>query len=218
MKLRFLFSIALSGCVFAAAAQEKELVSSKDNSSGIYQYVEQMPSAGYDMGKYLSENLKYPEEARKAGIGGRVIAKFVVNEDGSVSDVIIQKGIGGGCDEEAKRVLDKMPSWKPGKQNGKPVRVLFTLPIVFKMEENADAPTDKKAYQYVEQMPRPKYDINEYLAKNIRYPKKAAKDRVEGRVTVKFIINEDGTPSDFTIERGIGSGCDGSPVNKMASR
>ena len=100
----------------------------------IFNYVEQMPAAGYDMAKYLQDNLRYPDAARESNIDGRVIVKFVVNEDGSVSDVQIVRGIGAGCDEEAKRVVSKMPPWKPGKQNGKPVKVYFTLPIVFKLE------------------------------------------------------------------------------------
>jgi protein TonB len=100
----------------------------------IFSYVEQMPVSGYDMSAYLSKNLHYPDAARESNIEGRVLVKFVVNEDGAVSDVQVQRGIGGGCDEEAKRVVAAMPNWKPGKQNGKPVKVYFTLPIMFKLE------------------------------------------------------------------------------------
>jgi protein TonB len=62
------------------------------------------------------------------------VVKFVVNEDGHISEVQVVRGIGGGCDEEAKRVVQAMPAWKPGKQNGKAVKVYFTLPIQFKLE------------------------------------------------------------------------------------
>ena len=100
----------------------------------IFSYVEQPPVSGYDLTAYLSKNIHYPDAAREANIEGRVIVKFVVNEDGSISDVQVVRGIGSGCDEEAKRVVMAMPKWKPGKQNGKAVKVYFTQPISFKLE------------------------------------------------------------------------------------
>jgi len=101
----------------------------------IFTYVEQMPTfANGDVNAYLSKNIQYPAAARENNISGRVIVNFIVSEDGSISDVTIVRGIGGGCDEEAKRVVAGMPKWKPGKQNGRPVKVRFTLPILFKLE------------------------------------------------------------------------------------
>jgi len=100
----------------------------------IFTYVEQMPEPTVNPNEFLSKNLRYPEMAKENNIQGRVTVKFVVNEDGEVSDVQVVKGIGGGCDEEAKRVVQKMPKWKPGKQNGRPVKVYFTLPITFRLE------------------------------------------------------------------------------------
>lgn len=103
----------------------------------IFTYVEQMPEfPGGDAARmaFLQKNLRYPDAARENNITGRVIVRFVVNEEGDISDVQIVRGIGGGCDEEAKRVVQKMPKWKPGKQNGRAVKVYFTLPIVFSLE------------------------------------------------------------------------------------
>lgn len=100
----------------------------------VFSYVEQMPVSGYDIPSYLGKNIKYPDAARENNIEGRVVVKFVVNEDGHISEVQVVRGIGGGCDEEAKRVVQAMPPWKPGKQNGKAVKVYFTLPIQFKLE------------------------------------------------------------------------------------
>ncbi len=97
-------------------------------------YVEKMPAAHYVLNDYLAKNIHYPKYARKKNIEGRVIVKFVVDEDGSISNVEIKKGIGGGCDEEAIRVVSEMPAWIPGSQNGKLVRVYFTLPIHFKLD------------------------------------------------------------------------------------
>ncbi len=100
----------------------------------IFSYVEQQPEPSFELTSYLTSHLHYPDAARESSTEGRVIVKFVVNEDGAVSDVTIVRGIGGGCDEEAKRVVSSMPKWKPGKQNGKAVKVYFTLPIQFKLE------------------------------------------------------------------------------------
>ncbi|WP_194974963.1 energy transducer TonB [Aquiflexum lacus] len=82
---------------------------------------------------YLSKNLKYPTQARRMGVEGTVYVVFVVNTDGSVQDVEILRGIGGGCDEEALRVVSGAPKWTPGKQRGRPVRVRMRLPIRFKL-------------------------------------------------------------------------------------
>jgi len=84
--------------------------------------------------EYVQKNLKYPMMARESDIQGRVFVGFVVEKDGSISNVKVLRGIGGGCDEEAVRVVQSLPKFKPGKQRGNPVRVQYTLPIVFKLQ------------------------------------------------------------------------------------
>ena len=83
---------------------------------------------------YVSKNVVYPEEAINKGIAGRVFVSFIVEKDGSVNEVEVMRGIGGGCDEEAVRVVKSMPKWKPGKMKGKPVRVSYMMPIIFKLQ------------------------------------------------------------------------------------
>jgi periplasmic protein TonB len=100
--------------------------------------VEVKPSfAGGDkeMYKFLSQNLKYPSAAQRANIQGKVFLKFIVEKDGSISGVENLKGIGFGCDEEAARVVKLMPKWIAGKQNGRNVRVFFTIPVFFKLDD-----------------------------------------------------------------------------------
>lgn len=100
----------------------------------VYTTVEQQPEfvGGFGaMMKFLSSNMKYPASARRMGIDGSVFVRFVVEPDGSISNVEILKGISGDCDKEAARVVGKMPNWKPGKQNGRAVRVRFVLPLKF---------------------------------------------------------------------------------------
>lgn len=84
--------------------------------------------------KYLRDNIEYPQLARESGIEGTVYVTFVVEKDGSITDVRVLRGIGGGCDKEAIRVVKEMPKWKAGKQRGKPVRVQFNMPIRFTLQ------------------------------------------------------------------------------------
>lgn len=100
----------------------------------IFQVVEDQPSfpGGEEARlKFLRDNLRYPQMAREAGIQGTVFVTFVVERDGSVTDVRVLRGIGGGADEEAVRVVRNMPRWTPGRQRGQAVRVQFNMPIRF---------------------------------------------------------------------------------------
>ncbi len=101
-------------------------------------FVEQMPSfAGgvSEMYKFLGKNINYPSQAQRANVEGKVFLSFIVEKDGSITNVSTLKGINFGCDEEAERVIKLMPKWISGKQNGRAVRVKFTIPVVFKLSE-----------------------------------------------------------------------------------
>ena len=103
----------------------------------VYSVVEEMPEypgGMNELAKYLSENIKYPEEAKEIGIGGRVFISFIVEKDGSVNDVAVMRSVDPLVDNEAVRVVKTMPKWKPGKQNGKIVRVSYILPINFQLK------------------------------------------------------------------------------------
>ena len=114
-----------------------EVVEEEVVEQEIFQIVEEMPAFPGGEAKlmeYVAKNIKYPQIARETGIQGRVFVGFVVEPDGSVSNVKVLRGIGGGCDEEAMRVVKSMPKWKPGKQRGKAVRVSYMLPVNFKLQ------------------------------------------------------------------------------------
>jgi TonB family protein len=113
----------------------------------IFQVVEDMPEypGGQDaMIKYLMENIKYPEEAKTKGITGTVYVTYVVEKDGSVTNVKVLRGIGGGCDEESVRVVKGMPKWIPGKQRGQNVRVQFNLPIKYALDDKGVKKEEEK--------------------------------------------------------------------------
>lgn len=103
----------------------------------VFDVVEQMPSfKGGDAAlmEWLNKNIKYPVVAEENGIQGRVVATFVVERDGSITDVKIVKSVDPSLDKEAVRVLKAMPKWIPGRQNGQPVRVKYTVPVTFRLQ------------------------------------------------------------------------------------
>lgn len=112
-----------------------DTVCGEEKGEVIYTFVERMPAPPYNLGQYLSLNIVYPKAARKANIQGRVAVRFIVNEDGSISDVMVEEGVSPELDEEAVRVISTMPRWRNGTQNGKPVKVQYTQPITFKLSD-----------------------------------------------------------------------------------
>ena len=124
--------------VEAADETDKETVGTEDEiADKIYTVVDQQPEFAGGMaalGQYLQKNLRYPTEAQRANVAGRVFVSFVVNTDGKIRDVRVLKGLGFGTNEEAVRVIESMPLWKPGRHLGRPVRVKYNLPINFTLE------------------------------------------------------------------------------------
>ena len=113
----------------------------KEDENKVFLRVEQMPEFGEggataeNVMKFIQKNVEYPTIARENNIQGTVPLKFVIERDGRVGEVIVLKDPGGGLADEAVRVIKKMPRWKPGKQQGKEVRVWFTVPVVFKLAQ-----------------------------------------------------------------------------------
>ena len=108
----------------------------EEDENKVFLVVEQQPEfeGGYEaMMNFIKKNMRYPASARRMGIDGTVYVSFVVGKDGGINDVKVIRGISADCDKEAVRVVQAMPPWKPGKQNGKPVFVRFNLPIKFKL-------------------------------------------------------------------------------------
>jgi len=111
----------------------------EEKAPEIFTVVEQMPEfpgGAAEMMKYIQKNVRYPEIEKEQNISGKCFVKFVVETDGSISNVEVLKGVTGGpgCDKEAVRVIKSMPKWNIGKQNGRPVRVYFNVPIIFRLQ------------------------------------------------------------------------------------
>jgi periplasmic protein TonB len=108
----------------------------EEETDKIFLVVEQSAAPKGGMGafyKYVSDNIHYPAQARRLNVEGKVFVEFVVDRDGSINNIMVIKGIGAGCDEEAIRIMQGAPRWEPGKQRGRPVRQRMVLPIFFKL-------------------------------------------------------------------------------------
>lgn len=128
---------AISDAVTSESIEKNDTL--KDNEEEPYTAVEQMPQfpgGPSELMKYISTNLRYPEDAKRDKTEGRVIARFTVKKDGSIGDVNIVRGVSPSLDAEAVRVLSGMPKWEPGMQNGKAVPTLYTVPVVFRIIED----------------------------------------------------------------------------------
>jgi protein TonB len=128
-------AVEVEGDVQVEFQEPVEAVVAEDENK-IFMVVEQQPEfeGGYEaMMNFIRKNMRYPASARRMGIDGTVYVSFVVGKDGTINDVKVLRGISADCDKEAVRVVQAMPPWKPGKQNGKAVFVRFNLPIKFKL-------------------------------------------------------------------------------------
>lgn len=138
MKMTKIFLAALAACVMTVSAHAQVNNRQDKASQGkIYDQVEQMPTfpgGTQEFFNYFGHEMKYPKDAFEKKISGKVVVDFVVEKDGSISNVKINKSIYPSLDAEAKRVVEAMPKWNPGKQDGKLVRVKFTMPVSFSLD------------------------------------------------------------------------------------
>lgn len=184
----------------------------------VFTVVEKMPAypGGSDaLMKFLRENVRYPVEAQKNGIQGRVICQFVVKADGSIGDVAIVRSVDPSLDAEAIRVVKAMPLWTPGQQKGQNVNVKYTLPINFNLKGND---VDKKAknnstvvFTVVEKMPQfpgGESELLKYIGDNLKYPVNAQKNGIQGRIYIRFIINKSGKVENAEVLRSLDPECD----------
>lgn len=134
MKRIFMMAIAACMMTLGAQAQVKNETTTSENVFDVVEDMPQYPGGMQAMMKFLIENISYPKDAQEKKISGRVLVNFVVEKDGSISNVETVKSVFPSLDDEAVRVVKSMPNWKPGKQNGKVVRVKYTLPISFSLD------------------------------------------------------------------------------------
>ncbi|MGE5355402.1 MAG: energy transducer TonB [Deltaproteobacteria bacterium] len=192
--------------------------------------VEKVKCAEKKMLEYIYTHIRYPVEAIKNNIHGRVALRFTVNTDSTISNIEIIKDIGGGCGDEVKRVLESLNSipvkWIPGKKDGLKVKVKYTVPIVFKLNNDQkninhspnilySIPCDQgPIFPLCTNLPtRSEMEecslmkMLEYIYSNLKYPSLAASYRLEGRVVLSFMVTTAGKIDNVQIVNDIGGGC-----------
>lgn len=122
------------GIDIAELEEQKVIVAEEPKVFDIVEQMPKFPGGEAEMMKFIGENLRYPVVAQESGIQGRVTIRFVVTADGSIDEVKVLRPLDPSCDREAIRVVQSMPKWTPGRQNGKNVAVYFTLPILFRLK------------------------------------------------------------------------------------
>ncbi|MBO4341382.1 MAG: energy transducer TonB [Bacteroidales bacterium] len=226
---KFLFTLILFSLGFIPAF-------SQDSSATVpYQLVEVRPSFnGGDLpafSKWVHASINYPEEAKLNGIQGRELVSFIVEPDGSVTNVTVLKGTHPSLDAEAVRVVSSSPKWTPGADAGKPVRVKVTFPLIFKIhpEKQAAATAPKTAASDDDPIPfqlvevKPSFnggDANEFAVwvnSLLVYPETAKKNGTQGRVTLQFTIETDGSLTNVKVLRGVDPEIDAEAVRVVKS-
>ena len=132
--LLLLIGIVIPSFFYAQDKQNGNAVQGKDAEYAFEQLEvkPEYPNGNEGLGKYLSENIKYPKKALKNGVSGKVFVQFVIDKTGKVTNVVAVRGVEKSLDKEAVRVIKSMPKWKPGMKDGQPVKVKYTIPINFK--------------------------------------------------------------------------------------
>lgn len=196
----------------------------------VFQIVENMPQFSGDLSKWATQNIKYPSKAIEAGIEGKVYVNFIIDSTGRVGHAEIQRSTQSLLNAETLKGIEAMPDWIPGKQRGKAVRVIYTLPVTFSLKDQAGnfapkvtiipphneakTPTLVKdssetensmevcIFQVVEEMPEfAEGNVAEWIMKNIKYPKEAIEANITGKVFVQFVIEKDGSITNAKIAR-----------------
>lgn len=149
--------------------------------------------------KWVQAQVRYPEKLRQEGIQGRVVTSFVINEDGSLSDIGILQSPDEAFSKEAVRILGSSPKWTPGTKSGVPTRVKYTLPVDFRLDEEGNVLTDVPTRKPALFRGGPFRDFREWVQARVEYPAEAREQNIQGRVILSFIIRKDGSLTDINV-------------------
>ena len=196
----------------------------------VHDKVEQPPRfpGGYEaLERWKEQHIVYPEEAIERGAQGQVVVRFVILNTGEVADAEILRSIDPALDKEALRLVSSMPKWTPGMQDGNAVSVRWDEPVTFTLptaEEIAEMERKKKekeqqVFDMVEQMPKfpgGQSALMQWLSTNMKYPKIAAENGIEGRVYVSFIVRSTGEITDIKIARSVDPSLDEEAIRTIS--
>ena len=152
--------------------------------------------------KYLQENVKYPPQAIKDSIQGRVVVQFIIDPSGNVGEVNVVRSVSEDLDAEAVRVVKTLPKFIPGRMCGKAVSSLYTLPVTFKLQDKRE-PAKPKDVEVKASFPGGEDALAQYLKDHVKYPPKAAKKKIQGRVEVAFLVDKNGKVHDAKVVESV---------------
>lgn len=202
---------------------------------GVYIVVEEMPEfPGGELAlrDFMMHAVKYPADAIKDSIQGKVFVTFVVKADGTVGDTKIARGVHPLLDKEALRVVSLLPAWKPGKQKGEAVPVSYTVPVKFALDGGKSKETvsvtppkinekvEKQVFVVVEEMPEfpgGALELRKFIAKEVRYPAEAIKEKAMGKVFVSFVVSSTGKVEQAKVERSVSPALDAEAIRVVNS-
>lgn len=240
--MKKLFFLPLIAVLLLPLCQNKLFAQTTDDKIYNFVSIENPPTYPGGMAKFyefLGQNIKYPDLAKSQNVQGNVFVSFVVEKDGSLIDIKVDRKLGAGTDEEAIRVLKLAKRWNPGLLNGKPVRVKYNLPIKFAIPGRPKSPepidknkvgaipseTDTTVYSFVSVSNPPKYPggtakFLDFVMDNLKYPAAAKENNIEGIVFLSFIVEKDGSITSINVDRKLGYGTDEEAVRvvKLAKR
>ena len=152
--------------------------------------------------KFLQENVKYPPKAVKDSIQGRVVVQFLIDPAGYVGEVKVVRSVSEELDAEAVRVVKTLPRFVPGRIFGKAVSAWYTLPVTFKLQDKLE-PAKPKDVEVKAKFPGGEDALAQFLKEHIKYPPKAAKKRIQGRVDVEFMVDKTGKVHDVRVVESV---------------
>ena len=152
--------------------------------------------------KYLQENVKYPPKAINDSIQGRVVVQFLIDPAGCVGEVKVVRSVSEELDAEAVRVVKTLPRFVPGRMFGKAVSMWYTLPVTFKLQDKLE-PAKPKDVEVKAKFPGGEDALAQFLKEHIKYPPKAAKKRIQGRVDVEFMVDKTGKVHDVRVVESV---------------
>jgi TonB family protein len=186
------------------------------DTTEIFAIVEKMPEFPGGNGAfsiYIANNIKYPLKARENLTQGKVFVSFVVEKDGSITKTKILRSVSPELDEEALRIINSSPKWKPGSNNGLPVRALFSMPITFRLSVPPDTTSTENKLFLAET--QPEYPggleaLGRFLKKNIH------KGDNEGKVKASFIVEKDGSLTDIKVIQSVSEKADAEAIRLLS--
>jgi len=200
--------VSFAAMTFSAMASSPNALCQVSDTTGkveIFADPEQMPmfrGGEAALMKYLQENVKYPPQAIKDSIQGRVVVQFLIDKSGCVGDVKVARSVSEELDAEAVRVVKTLPRFIPGRMYGKAVSTWYTLPVTFKLQDKRE-PAKPKDEEVNASFPGGEAALAQFLKDHIKYPPKAAKKKIQGRVEVAFLVDKSGKVHDVKVVESV---------------